>query len=114
MAENFSSILKTECIFRHKPTAFSETNKTLDSYIYFYNHERIQLKTGEAPLTLRLPLFFPRGAAFRLHPPRLPAPAAVRLPKLVLLYQKMYLAAAKLRLFVMNLAFFITIHIFLP
>ena len=26
----------------------------IDNYIYFYNHQRIQLKTGEAPLTLRL------------------------------------------------------------
>ena len=25
----------------------------IDDYIYFYNHERIQLKTGLAPLTLR-------------------------------------------------------------
>lgn len=25
----------------------------IDRYIYFYNHERIQLKTGEAPLTRR-------------------------------------------------------------
>ncbi|HIZ83198.1 MAG TPA: hypothetical protein H9668_02080 [Firmicutes bacterium] len=24
------------------------------AYIHFYNHERIQLKTGEAPLTRRL------------------------------------------------------------
>ncbi|MFR3786113.1 MAG: hypothetical protein ACLTWR_02280 [Agathobaculum desmolans] len=26
----------------------------IDRYIYFYNHERIQLKTGEAPLARRL------------------------------------------------------------
>ena len=26
----------------------------IDRYIHFYNHERIQRKTGEAPLTLRL------------------------------------------------------------
>ena len=26
----------------------------IDQYIYFYNHERIQLKTGEAPLARRL------------------------------------------------------------
>ena len=25
----------------------------IDRYIYFYNNERIQLKTGVAPLTLR-------------------------------------------------------------
>ena len=54
MAENFFSILKTECIYRHKPATFSEANDMIDRYIYFYNHERIQLKTGEAPLAQRL------------------------------------------------------------
>ena len=54
MAENFFSILKTECIYRHKPATFSQANEMIDRYIYFYNHERIQLKTGEAPLTRRL------------------------------------------------------------
>ena len=54
MAENFFSILKTECIYRHKPASFSEANEMIDRYIHFYNHERIQLKTGEAPLTRRL------------------------------------------------------------
>ena len=54
MAENFFSSLKTECIYRRKPATFSEANEMIDRYIYFYNHERIQLKTGEAPLTRRL------------------------------------------------------------
>ena len=54
MAENFFSILKTECIYRHKPTTIHEANDLIDRYIHFYNHERIQIKTGEAPLTLRL------------------------------------------------------------
>ena len=53
MAENFFSILKTECIYRHKPATFSEANQMIDRYIYFYNYERIQSKTGVAPLTLR-------------------------------------------------------------
>ena len=53
MAENFFSILKTECIYRHKPKTFKEANNLIDRYIYFYNHERIQNKTGVAPLTLR-------------------------------------------------------------
>ena len=53
MAENFFSILKTECIYRHKPASFCEANEMIDRYINFYNHERIQLKTGVAPLTLR-------------------------------------------------------------
>ena len=54
VAENFFSILKTECIYRHKPATFSQANEWIDRYIYFYNHERIQLKTGEAPLARRL------------------------------------------------------------
>lgn len=53
MAENFFSILKTECIYRHKPKTFAEANEMIDRYIYFYNNERIQIKTGVAPLTLR-------------------------------------------------------------
>ena len=53
MAENFFSILKSECIYRHKPASFKEANEMIDRYIHFYNHERIQLKTGVAPLTLR-------------------------------------------------------------
>ena len=53
MAENFFSILKTECIYRHKPRTLQEANDLIDRYIHFYNHERIQNKTGVAPLTLR-------------------------------------------------------------
>ena len=53
LAENFFSILKTECIYRHKPSSLSEAQRMIDDYIYFYNHERIQTKTGVAPLTLR-------------------------------------------------------------
>jgi len=62
-AENFFSILKTECIYRHHATTFEEARLLIDNYIYFYNHHRIQLKTGAAPLTLRhsavLEEFFP-------------------------------------------------------
>ena len=53
MAENFFSILKIECIYRHKPRTLSEAQHMIDDYIYFYNHERIQTKTGVAPLTQR-------------------------------------------------------------
>ena len=53
MAENFFSILKTECIYRLKLKTLAEARDAIDAYICFYNHERIQLKTGVAPLTLR-------------------------------------------------------------
>lgn len=54
MAENFFSILKTECIYRQKTQTFQLARELIDDFIYFYNHERIQLKTGEAPLARRL------------------------------------------------------------
>ena len=53
MAENFFSILKAECTNRHKLQTVQEANDLIDRYIHFYNHERIQTKTGVAPLTLR-------------------------------------------------------------
>ena len=53
MAENFFSILKTECIYRQKIKSFQQARELIDDFIYFYNHERIQVKTGVAPLTLR-------------------------------------------------------------
>ena len=53
MAENFFSILKAECIYRHKPKSLREANSMIERYIDFYNNERIQTKTGVAPLTLR-------------------------------------------------------------
>ena len=54
MAENFFSILKTECIYRHKIKSFQQARKLIDEFIHFYNYERIQLKTGETPLARRL------------------------------------------------------------
>lgn len=53
MAENFFSILKTECIYRAKLNDFAQAKRLIDEYIWFYNNERIQLKTGEAPLARR-------------------------------------------------------------
>ena len=48
-----NNVLKTECIYCHKPKSIQEANELIDRYIYFYNHERIQTKTGVAPLSLR-------------------------------------------------------------
>ena len=53
MAENFFSILKTECIYRQKVKTFQQANYLIDEYIHFYNYERLQTKTGLAPLSLR-------------------------------------------------------------
>ena len=32
---------------------FDEANELVDEYIYFYNNERIQLKTGQTPMEVR-------------------------------------------------------------
>ena len=53
LAENFFSILKTECIYRTKIKTFAGARQLIDDYIYFYNHQRIQLKTKLTPLELR-------------------------------------------------------------
>ena len=53
LAENFFSILKTECIHRVKFQTYEEARLLIDQYIYFYNHQRIQLKTKLTPLEMR-------------------------------------------------------------
>jgi len=53
MAENFFSILKTECIYRHKLRTFEKARQLIDEYIDFYNNERIQTKTSLTPLEKR-------------------------------------------------------------
>lgn len=53
LAENFFSILKTECIYRTKIKTFTEARQLIDDYIYFYNNQRIQSKTKLTPLELR-------------------------------------------------------------
>ena len=53
LAENFFSILKTECIHRVKLQTFAEARRLIDEYMHFYNHQRIQLKTKLTPLEKR-------------------------------------------------------------
>ena len=53
MAENFFSILKTECIYRTNLKTYEEARLLIDEYIHFYNYERIQLKTNLTPLEKR-------------------------------------------------------------
>jgi putative transposase len=53
MAENFFSILKTECIYRQKPKTFEEARLLISEYIDFYNNERIQTKTSLTPFEKR-------------------------------------------------------------
>ena len=53
LAENFFSILKTECIYHVKLQTYEEARLLIDEYIHFYNHQRIQLKTKLTPLEKR-------------------------------------------------------------
>ena len=53
LAENFFSILKTECIYRQRITTFEAARRLIDDYIFFYNHQRIQDKTKLTPLEKR-------------------------------------------------------------
>ena len=53
MAENFFSILKTECVYRTKLRTYEEARLLIGQYIDFYNNERIQLKTKLTPLEKR-------------------------------------------------------------
>lgn len=51
--ENFFGTLKAECIYRNKPSTHEEAHEMIDEYIYFYNNERIQLKTKLTPYEKR-------------------------------------------------------------
>ncbi len=53
LAENFFSILKTECIYRTKLQTYEEARLLIGEYIRFYNNVRIQLKTRLTPLEKR-------------------------------------------------------------
>ncbi len=48
MAENFFSILKTECIYRQKIATIQEAQNLIDEFIHFYNYERIQPEHGRS------------------------------------------------------------------
>ena len=53
LAENFFSILKTECIHRVKLSGYDEASLIISEYINFYNNYRIQTKTKLTPLKKR-------------------------------------------------------------
>ncbi len=46
MVKNFFGTLKCEMIYLQKIRALSDLIKTIDNYIYWYNHERIKLALG--------------------------------------------------------------------
>lgn len=53
LAENFFSMLKTECISRQKIQSLDQARQLIDDYIYFYNFERFQLKFRLTPFQKR-------------------------------------------------------------
>ena len=53
LAENFFSILKTECIYLARPRTYEEAHLLIGEYIHFYNYQRIQLKTKLTPMEFR-------------------------------------------------------------
>ena len=53
LAENFFSILKTECIHRVKIKTYEQAIQLIGEYINYYNKYRIQTKTKLTPLEKR-------------------------------------------------------------
>ena len=53
LAENFFSILKTECIHRVKLATYEEASLLIAEYINYYNNHRIQAKTKLTPFEKR-------------------------------------------------------------
>ena len=51
--ENFFSHLKEEYLRHVKNPTLDQVRQLVDEYIYFYNHERIQLKTRQTPYETR-------------------------------------------------------------
>lgn len=53
LAENFFSILKTECLNRQKILTVAQAQNLIDDFIHFYNFERFQLKYHLTPMEKR-------------------------------------------------------------
>ena len=51
--ENFFGHLKEEAIRRIKNPTFQQAKQIIDDYVYFFNYERIQLKTKQTPYQVR-------------------------------------------------------------
>jgi len=51
--ESFFGHLKEEALRQYPTLSFKDTKQIIDEYIYFYNYERIQLKTKQTPYQRR-------------------------------------------------------------
>jgi len=56
IAENFFSILKSKCINRQKILSFDYAKFLINEFIWFYNHQCVQIKTKLTPLEKRCQL----------------------------------------------------------
>ena len=55
VVESFFGTLKCETVYLHKVKSLSDLIRTIDEYIYWYNHERIKLTVGGySPIQYRL------------------------------------------------------------
>ncbi len=52
-AENFFGTLKSECLYRHHPQSLSDARTLIETYIYFYNYQRVQGKDMLTPFEKR-------------------------------------------------------------
>jgi transposase InsO family protein len=51
--ENFFGHLKEESLRQVEKPAFKDSEQLIDEHVYFYNYERIQLKTRQTPFETR-------------------------------------------------------------
>ena len=51
--ESFFAQLKEEALRQYPVSDFKQTRQIIDDYIYFFNHERIQLKSKQTPFQQR-------------------------------------------------------------
>ena len=53
--ESFFGVLKTECLYRIRPKTIAEAISLIETFVGYYNNERIILKYGGAPKKCLLP-----------------------------------------------------------
>ena len=51
--ESFFSVLKSECLMHNNFDSFDSAIASIHDYIYYYNYERIQLRSGLTPFEIR-------------------------------------------------------------
>jgi len=63
--ENFFGHLKEEALRTVKNPSFQLAHQIIDDYVYFFNYERIQLKTNQTDtLSAKVSVWLTQGRAF--------------------------------------------------